>query len=264
MSSRLTCTAAAAFALRMRLHSPPSYLHSPLDCAPRRAVTVAATCAWWRQVALEGDLLVELNLCPIPLFATRAQNLPGFLPQRDSFLEWLAPRAQHVRTCILQAERWEVGLGMGFVARCSRPCPCELLANPGRETALHSVEPRSSNIALDRRSPFFLACWQAPPAPRLTPPAQAFLHAQDDGASHLLRVAVARLLGPHLRCLKLVSQGGGRATCAFLQQGEQLRELQVGCRGAQGWGFRLGRVGMRAGLWAGGVVIWRAQVQRLC
>ena len=73
-------------------------------------------------------------------------------------------------------------------------------------------------------------------------PWQAFLHAQDDGSSFQLRAAVAQLLGPHLRSLKLVSQGGGRATSAFLQCSGQLRELQVGA----------GRAGRADGQWAGG------------
>lgn len=57
---------------------------------------------------------------------------------------------------------------------------------------------------------------------------QAFLHAQDEGGSLQLRVATAALLAPHLRTLKLVSsQGGGRATSAFLQQGGRLRQLSI-------------------------------------
>ena len=78
---------------------------------------VPAVCAWWRAVALEGDLFPELNLCPLPIFALRATHLPGFAAQRDSFLAWLRPRAHSVRGAILQAERWEVRWGGGRAER---------------------------------------------------------------------------------------------------------------------------------------------------
>lgn len=72
-----------------------------------RAFTVAAVCTWWRQVALEGELVPELNLCRAPLFALRAEQLPDHARQLASFLCWLAPRAPRIRACILQAERWQ-------------------------------------------------------------------------------------------------------------------------------------------------------------
>ncbi|GAB4814398.1 hypothetical protein N2152v2_001444 [Parachlorella kessleri] len=72
-----------------------------------RALVIPAVCSWWRRVALEEELLPDLNLCTVPIFAVRAQHLPGFLQQRKSFACWLESRAPHIRSCILQAERWE-------------------------------------------------------------------------------------------------------------------------------------------------------------
>lgn len=62
--------------------------------------------------------------------------------------------------------------------------------------------------------------------------AQAFLHATDGGSGEQLRLATAQVLGPHLHALKLVSQGGGRATSAFLERGSQLQQLTLDFWGA--------------------------------
>ena len=72
-------------------------------------------------MALEEELLPDLNLCTVPIFALRAQHLPGFLQQRKSFACWLESRAPHIHSCILQAERWEVRAYQGSALPAWQP-----------------------------------------------------------------------------------------------------------------------------------------------
>lgn len=52
-------------------------LHAPVLCAARRRCqTVGGVSPWWRQVSLEANLLPDLNLNCLPLFA-QVRQLQG-------------------------------------------------------------------------------------------------------------------------------------------------------------------------------------------
>lgn len=93
----------------------------------RRCKTIGAVCSWWRVVSLEAQLLPDLNLNCLPLFAQvraaccvaagclragahrmprpapprlalqRSRSLPDFYPQRASFIQWLLLRRPTIK-----------------------------------------------------------------------------------------------------------------------------------------------------------------------